>query len=66
MPFQHYRTMWQMSNAGVVEQKDLGLGKSVNQTTSSLRRWPTWCRRCQEALARGKSSRNRLRWHVNR
>ena len=31
MPFQHYRTTWQMSNAGVVEQKDLGLGKSVNQ-----------------------------------
>ena len=31
MPFQHYRTTWQMSNARVVEQKDLGLGKSVNQ-----------------------------------
>ena len=30
MPFQHYRTTWQMSNAGV-GRADLGLGKNVNQ-----------------------------------
>ncbi|CAE7694928.1 rps2 [Symbiodinium sp. CCMP2592] len=30
-PFQHHRTTWQMSEAGIVEHKGLGLGKGVKQ-----------------------------------
>ncbi|CAE7204437.1 unnamed protein product [Symbiodinium necroappetens] len=65
MPFQHYRTTWQMSNAGVVEQILDGAKTSI-RTTSTLRRWRTWLSTMSGSTGTRQSSRNRLRWHVNR